>query len=218
MAMAGRSIWPLACADNAIPLPIAAGHGGSVAMAQPGNRSAIGNRATPRKIDDYALSRMKVAASPLFLREAEVARGVALLMIGQAQLFQAVDGHLRNVGIGRAHFRLLSHIARWPGATMGDLTVITGTSKQALSRVTRDLIARGLIVHRTDLVDKRRKHIDLTEAGRRVETDATAALIAAMIDAYGAAGQQAVTGFWHVLEGLIPVATRMHMADLDRGG
>jgi DNA-binding MarR family transcriptional regulator len=177
-------------------------------MAQP---------ALPRATDDYALSRLKVAASPLFLRDAEVARGVALLLIGQSQLLQAIDAHLRDAGIGRAHYRMLSHIARWPGVTMGDLVAITGTSKQALSRVARDLLDRAMIIQTTDALDKRRKLLALGEAGVEIESTATAALIAAMTDAYGAAGQQAVSGYWQVLEGLIPVATRMRMAELERG-
>ena len=37
-----------------------------------------------------------------------------------------------------------------------------------------------------------------------------------MAEAYAGAGQDAVTGFWQVLEGLVPVASRIRMAEWER--
>jgi DNA-binding MarR family transcriptional regulator len=167
--------------------------------------------------DDHSLSRVKAMASPLYLRDVEVERGVALLLIGQSQLLRAIDPALRSHGIGRAHYRLLSHVARWPGVSMIELVDLTGTSKQALSRVMKDLMTRGLIDSREDARDRRRKLLRVTDAGAALEITLTTALQAAMAEAYATAGQGAVSGFWHVLEGLIPVPARLRMADLDRG-
>ena len=68
--------------------------------------------------DDYSIARLRVAASPLFLRPAEVQRGVELLLLGHGQLVRAADPVLREAGIGRAHARMLGSITiapnQWP--------------------------------------------------------------------------------------------------------
>jgi DNA-binding MarR family transcriptional regulator len=166
---------------------------------------------------DYGLARLRVAASPLFLRAAEVRRGVDLLLLGHAHLLRAVDPLLREAGLGRAHFRALGHVARWPGLAMGDLIDLTGTSKQALTRVARELEEKGLIVTTPGARDRRRRELRATDAGRALVERFDAALIAAMADAYAGAGQDAVTGYWQVLEGLVPVATRIRMAEWEKG-
>jgi hypothetical protein len=40
--------------------------------------------------------------------------------------------------------------------------------------------------------------------------------MATMAGAYAGAGQDAVTGYWRVMEGLIPVAVHAHIAELTR--
>ena len=54
------------------------------------------------------------AASPLFLREAEIRRGVELLYFGYSHLTRAIDEGLARQGLGRAHHRALYFIARQP--------------------------------------------------------------------------------------------------------
>ena len=54
------------------------------------------------------------AASPLFLREAEIRRGVELLYFGYSHLTRAIDEELATQGLGRAHHRALYFIARQP--------------------------------------------------------------------------------------------------------
>ena len=168
----------------------------------------------PGPQDYYALARLKVSASPLYLRDAEVQRGVALLLLGQSHLLRAIDPDLRGAGIGRAHSRMLGHVVRWPGLTMGDLIELTGTSKQALSRVARDLVERGLVEITPGALDKRRREVRPTVDGEALSARIDAALGRAMGQAYSGAGQDAVTGFWQVLEGLVPVSARMQIARL----
>jgi hypothetical protein len=52
------------------------------------------------------------AASPLFLREPEIRRGVELLYFGYGHLTRAIDEQLAQQGLGRAHHRALYFIAR----------------------------------------------------------------------------------------------------------
>ena len=174
------------------------------------------NAAGPKDRDDYGLARLRVAASPLFLRDAEVQRGVDLLLLGQSHLLRTIDAALRTDGLGRAHFRLLGHVVRWPGLAMGDLIILSGTSKQALSRVSRDLVMRGLICVDTGVVDRRRRELRPTDTGVQLHQRLADQLNTVMSDAYAGAGQDAVTGYWRVLEGLLPVAAQAHFADIAR--
>lgn len=167
-------------------------------------------------IDDYDLARQRVTASPLFLRDAEVERGIGLLLLGQSHLLRAIDPMLREAGIGRAHYRLLSHVTRWPGLAMADLILLSGVSKQALSRTARDLGTRGLIRSAPGQRDRRRRELRPTVTGRALADQVSVALHAAMTDAYSGAGQDAVSGYWRVLEGLLPVAAHAHLADMVR--
>lgn len=152
----------------------------------------------------------------MFLRAAEVERGVGLLLLGQSHLLRAIDPALREAGIGRAHFRLLNHVVRWPGLAMGDLTLLSGTSKQALSRIAADLARRGLITLLPGSLDRRRREVRATGAGLALAAQLSEPLHAAMREAYAGAGQDAVSGLWRVLEGLVPVAAQAHIADLAR--
>lgn len=144
------------------------------------------------------------AASPLFLREAEIRRGVELLYFGYSHLTRAIDEELATQGLGRAHHRALYFIARQPDLTVSDLLKLLAITKQSLGRVLNDLAERGLVENRPGAVDRRQKLLRLTPAGIELEARLFGSLREKMARAYGNAGQAAVTGFWQVLEGLIP--------------
>ena len=155
-------------------------------------------------------------ASPLFLREAEIRRGIELLYFGYSHLTRAVDAQLAGHGLGRAHHRALYFIARQPDLTVSALLRLLAITKQSLGRVLNDLIERELVESRQGRDDRRQKLLRLTASGVALES----ALFESMRDklgaAYGDAGQHAVTGFWRVLEGLIPLEDRDLVADLSR--
>lgn len=157
-------------------------------------------------------------ASPLFLREDEVRRGVELLYFGYTRLTRAVDELLMDHGFGRAHHRALYFIARQPDLPVSALLKILSITKQSLGRVLNDLAAKGLVETKTGEVDRRQKLLRLTESGAAFEAQLFEALRAGLSAAYAAAGQESVTGFWRVLEGLIPEDERqMVMALQGRG-
>jgi len=111
---------------------------------------------------------------------------------------------------------MLGHVSRWPGISMGDLIDLIGTSKQALTRVARDLEEMGFMTVTTGARDRRRRELAVTPAGEDLIARLEARLAAVMADAYAGAGQDAVSGFWSVLEGLVPVALRMRMAEWEK--
>lgn len=153
-------------------------------------------------------------ASPLFLREAEVRRGIELLHFGYTHLMRALDAQLGAAGLGRAHQRALYFIARQPGLSVGALLAHLGITKQALGRVVTELAARDLIEVRVGRDDRRQRVLRLTPAGAALESALFEALRERLGAAYAHAGQQAVTGFWQVLEGLIDPPARETVARL----
>lgn len=147
-------------------------------------------------------------ASPLFLREAEIRRGIELIYFGYANLVRGPDTMLDAQGLGRAHHRALYFIARRPGLPVFELIRLLAITKQSLSRVLADLVRAGLVAPRVGTLDRRQRLLYLTDAGTTLEAQLFAALKERMAAAYTLAGQDSVTGFWAVLAGLIPVEDR----------
>lgn len=157
------------------------------------------------------------SASPLFLREAEVRLGVELLYFGYSHLYRGIDQGLAREGLGRAHHRALYFIAREPDLSVKGLLRILGITKQSLGRVLTELTERGLIETRQGTRDRRQRLLRLTEAGAAQESALFESLRARLAAAYAGAGQEAVTGFWQVLEQLVPADERTRVAALARG-
>ncbi|MDK2761460.1 MAG: MarR family transcriptional regulator [Sphingopyxis sp.] len=165
--------------------------------------------------DENFLSQVP-AASALFLREEEVRRGIEFLFFAHGALWRAIDARLAEHDLGRAHYRALYFIARQPGLAISDLLALLGITKQSLGRVIKELEARDLLTTRPGNRDRRQKELRLTDAGRGIEAAVFGILRDTMSRAYTNAGQQAVTGFWHVNEALIPARDRARIAALGR--
>lgn len=153
-------------------------------------------------------------ASPLFLREDEIRRGVELLYFGYTRLTNAIDQELAKQGLGRAHHRALYFIARQPNLTVGGLLRLLAITKQSLGRVLKELHDRDLVVTKAGALDRRQKLLRLTDKGAALEAELFAQLRERLSAAYVTAGQESVTGFWHVLEGLVPESDRQMVFDL----
>jgi DNA-binding MarR family transcriptional regulator len=159
------------------------------------------------------------SASPLFLRETEIRRGVELLYFGYSHLYRQTDDCLAKQGLGRAHHRALYFIARTPDMTISDLLRTLGITKQSLGRVLSELADRNLVETRAGREDRRQRLLRLTPAGAALETELFEAMRQRLGGAYAKAGQDAVTGFWRVLEALIPPEERGRVvALLEAGG
>ena len=158
------------------------------------------------------------SASPLFLREPEIRRGVELLYFGYTSFTATTDAMLERQGLGRAHHRALYFIAQSPEMPVGDLLKLLRITKQSLGRVLGDLSDRGYVETSTGLRDRRQRLLKLTEAGAALETELFEVIRATMAEAYAEAGQGSVTGFWRVLEGLIPEDLRPRIPNLGDTG
>lgn len=147
-------------------------------------------------------------ASPLFLREPEIRRGIELLYFGYSRMTRAIDERLETQGLGRAHHRALYFIARSPDLTVSDLLGLLSITKQSLGRVLNELQERGLVESRIGPNDRRQRLLRLSPAGAALERELFEQLRTRVAEAYNRAGQDAVAGFWAVLEGLIPEEER----------
>jgi len=155
-------------------------------------------------------------ASPLFLREPEIRRGIELLYFGYSRMTQSIDEGLAKQGLGRAHHRTLYFIARSPDIKVGELLGLLSVTKQSLGRVLTELQERGYVESRVGPTDRRQRLLRLTPNGVALERSLYEQLRTRVADAYARAGQEAVTGFWAVLEGLIPPDERDRIARLQR--
>lgn len=155
-------------------------------------------------------------ASPLFLTEPELRRGVELLHFGHSHLNRTLDAVLTPHGLGRAHQRALYFIAAQPNISVTELLRLLAITKQSLGRVVNELAERGLVETQPGTDDRRQRLLRLTEAGRTLERELFQRLAQALGQAYAAAGQDAVGGFWAVLAGLIPAADRARVPSLRR--
>jgi DNA-binding MarR family transcriptional regulator len=163
------------------------------------------------------LPKLAAAASPLYLREDEIRRGIELLYFGYTSMVRGANSILDREGFGRAHHRALYFIARRPGLAVGELLRLLAITKQSLGRVLNELQARGLVEQGIGTTDRRQRLLRLTPPGEALEAALFAELETGMARAYGEAGQAAVTGFWSVLVGLIPPEDRALVESLRQG-
>ncbi|MBB3879620.1 MarR family transcriptional regulator [Sphingomonas pseudosanguinis] len=154
------------------------------------------------------------SASAQFLREPELRRGLELLYFGNSHIVRSIDRGLAAQGLGRAHHRALYFMARKPDMTVSELLSLLAITKQSLGRVLNELASRDLVETRPGDRDRRQRLLRLTPAGAAMEAQLFDALREKLAKAYARAGQQAVTGFWTVLEGLIPEQERARVEDL----
>ena len=141
--------------------------------------------------------------SPLFLRDEELCAGLDLLFCAFRDVAAEPDATLASHQFGRAHHRVVYFVGRHPGITVSELLAILRITKQSLSRVLGQLVAKGLIAQHPGRDDRRRRMLTLTEDGIALERKLTAGQRARIARAYRAAGPHAVEGYRKVLMGLI---------------
>lgn len=163
---------------------------------------------------DVSHSAVSSPTSAHFLREDEIRRGVELLYFGYTRLTNAIDQELAKQGLGRAHHRALYFIARQPDLTVGELLKLLAITKQSLGRVLKELHERDLVITNPGVIDRRQKLLRLTASGSKLEQNLFNQLRGKLSSAYASAGQDSVTGFWQVLEGLVPETDRQMVFDL----
>ncbi|WP_404368386.1 MarR family transcriptional regulator [Sphingomonas sp. MMS24-J45] len=154
------------------------------------------------------------SASPLFLRETEIRRGMELMYFAQSTLARSTETRLAEMGLGRAHHRAMYFIARHPDLTVSALLGLLGITKQSLGRVLNELVDRDLVETRIGERDRRQRLLRLSSAGVELEVELFETVRQHWANAYARAGQNAVSGFWSVLEGMIGEADLARLSGL----
>ncbi|MEG3166502.1 MarR family transcriptional regulator [Sphingomonas sp. PB2P19] len=147
-----------------------------------------------------------------YLREDGIRGGMDLLMFAHRSHLTHADDSLAKKGLGRAHHRILYFVARKPGATISQLNDTLGVTKQSFSRVIRELIGANLVALRVGDRDRRQRLVFLTEDGGRLEAELFAEMRQNMERAYTASGEQAVQGYWTMMQNLMSPDIRQRFA------
>lgn len=154
----------------------------------------------------------------LFLTDEQLRQGIEAMFFAYRGFTADPDRILTDLAYGRAHHRALHFIHRAPGTTVNNLLTILGVTKQSLNRVLRTLVSDGLVESRVGRLDKRERHLHLTDAGRDLEGQLSDAQRARMRAAFREAGPDAVAGFRTVLEAMMDSELRATYARLRETG
>ena len=152
----------------------------------------------------------------LFLREEELRLAQDLLFFGYRDFTAGADEILAELGMGRAHHRVLHLVGRRPGITVGDLLGILGITKQSLARVLTPLMEADYVVQATGRNDRRQRLLSLTPKGQALERRLFERQREWVMQAYREAGPIAVEGFRRVMRGLMGPVARAQLERLEQ--
>ena len=139
----------------------------------------------------------------LYLRKQDLRRGIELMFFAYRDFTGEADNVLAELGLGRAHHRVIYFIGRQPGMTVSDLLSILKITKQSLSRVLSHLVAEGYVHQAQGERDKRQRLLSLTDKGIALEDRLTELQCTRFASAFSTCGGEAVSGFQSVLANLI---------------
>ncbi|MGE4326001.1 MAG: MarR family winged helix-turn-helix transcriptional regulator [Pseudodonghicola sp.] len=152
---------------------------------------------------DGRIAQVQTGENLLFLTDEQLRQGIEAMFFAYRGFTADPDRILSDMSYGRAHHRAIHFINRAPGTTVNNLLTILGVTKQSLNRVLRTLIEDGLVESRVGTIDKRERHLYLTDNGHALESKLSDAQRARMRAAYREAGPEAVAGFRKVLEAMM---------------
>ena len=139
----------------------------------------------------------------LYLRKQDLRRGIELMFFAYRDFTGEADQILSELGLGRAHHRVIYFVGRQPNMSVSDLLAILKITKQSLSRVLGHLINTNYIQQTQGVRDKRQRLLTLTEKGTALEAKLTDVQCRRFAAAYSTRGGTAVDGFVKVLSSLL---------------
>jgi DNA-binding MarR family transcriptional regulator len=154
-------------------------------------------------------------ANLLFLREAEIRDAQDMLFFAYRDFTNAADVILEELGLGRAHHRVLHFIGRNSGMSVGELLSILRITKQSLARVLGALVEQGYVAQSQGRADRRQRLLTLTPKGEELERRLFDRQRARIVAAYREAGSVAVDGFRRVMRGIMDDEARAFLDGAD---
>ena len=164
------------------------------------------------------MSDVRSGENLLFLTDEQLRQGIEAMFFAYRGFTADPDRILADMAYGRAHHRAIHFVNRAPGTTVNNLLSILGVTKQSLNRVLRTLIEDGLVESKVGELDKRERHLFLTDDGRALEQRLSDAQRARMRTAFRDAGPEAVAGFRKVLEAMMDAEMRGTYTRLKENG
>ena len=161
---------------------------------------------------------IKSSQKALFLRKETLRRGIELLFYAYRDFTSEADSILSEIGLGRAHHRVLYFVGKYSGMTVSDLLSILRITKQSLSRVLSNLIADGYVRQQIGDTDKRQRLLFLTSKGAALEARLTDIQCKRFANAYLQSGASDVAGFEQVLNALLDNQTKYHKKSKNENG
>ena len=153
---------------------------------------------------------IKSSQKALFLRKETLKRGIELLFYAYRDFTSEADSILYEIGLGRAHHRVIYFVGKYSGMTVSDLLGILRITRQSLSRVLSHLIAEGYVRQQVGDADKRQRLLFLTSKGSALEARLTDIQCKRFANAYLQSGASDVAGFEQVLNALLDKQTTRH--------
>jgi DNA-binding MarR family transcriptional regulator len=151
---------------------------------------------------------LKTAVNPIFLSEEDLRQGIELLFFAYRDFTGEPDRQLAELGLGRAHHRAIYFIGRNPSLSVSQLLSILKITKQSLSRVLQELVAKDYVLQTQGTTDRRERRLKLTPRGESLEQLLTEGQRRRLGRAYAQAGADGVKIFHKVLLGVIDDADR----------
>jgi len=158
------------------------------------------------------------APADIHLGDEALRRAMELSFVAYRDFTGEADQILADFGFGRAHHRTIYFIGRNPRISVSELLEILKITKQSLARVLGQLIDEGYVEQHTDVVDRRRRLLELTVKGHHLERRLTEKQSRRIAEAYQAAGASSVSGFCQVLLSIIDESDRHRVAVQERAG
>ena len=140
--------------------------------------------------------------------DASVRLAQDLLFFAYRDFTDAADVLLEEIGLGRAHHRVLHFVGRNPGMTVTELLGLLRITKQSLARVLGDLVKGGFVAQAPGGDDRRQRLLTLTDTGNDLERRLFARQKARLAPAFEQAGCDAFAGFQAVMRAIMDPADR----------
>lgn len=143
---------------------------------------------------------MNKSNNPLFLQESNLKSGLLDLCIAEQTLKSSFNDVLAKHDLNHMDMRILMILQQQPNIAVQELLLLLHTSKQYVHPRLKALQKRGFIVRKSDLKDRRKRLLNLTESGAILEKELCKLPLRIMEQAYTQAGMEAVDGFNRVLK------------------
>jgi DNA-binding MarR family transcriptional regulator len=129
---------------------------------------------------------------------------VELLYFAYRDFTGEADAILAELGLGRAHHRVMHFVNRNPGLRVADLLSILRITKQSLARVLKQLVDEGYIAQEAGEVDRRERRLTLTPSGEKLArrlVELQMRRVGEAVAAAGPAGEEATRAFLMAMVG-----------------